>query len=154
VLGPDGLGVVQAGDPEGEVIGAISHYLGTPTAEPAAVCPGRTEVEWNDLALEFSGGQFTGYRYLPGGLGAGRNSSDQPVGPPTPAIQTAAGATLGTTLSELQALHQPGALTAEQGGSFVEDGTKAGDRLALVLGSMTPTSPVIEIKGGSTCGDV
>ncbi len=57
-------------------------------------------------------------------------------------------------LSELQALHQPGALTAAQGGSFVEDGTEAGDHLTLVLGSMTPTSQVVEIKGGSTCGDV
>ena len=154
VLGPDGLGVVQTGDPESVVTGTLSHYLGAPTAEPAAVCTGRTEVEWDDLALEFSDGQFTGYRYLPGGLGANREGSDQPTGPATPALLTAAGATLGTTLSELQALHEPGSLTAAQGGSFVEDGAKAGDRLALELGGTTPTSPVVEIKGGSTCGDV
>ncbi len=154
VLGADGLGIVQTGDAQAQAVRTVSHYLGRPTTTTApGPCDGRTEVEWNDLSLEFSHGVFDGYRYLEGGL-ADAGTLHPPMGPGTPVLKTATGATLGMTLEDVRPFYAAGHFSYEQNGSIVVAGTKEGERLFLGFFSTTPSTPLREIKGGSTCGDV
>ncbi len=154
VLGADGLGIVQTGDAQSPAVQAVSRYLGTPTkTTTAAPCEGKTEVEWSDLSLEFSHGVLDGYRYMEGGL-SDAGTFHPPTGPGTPVLKTATGATLGITLVDVRPLYPTNAFSEVQGGAIVVPGTKTGERLFLGFFSTTPTTPLTEIKGGSTCGDV
>jgi len=154
VLGADGLGIVQTGDAQAPAVQAVSRYLGAPTKTTTpGPCNGTTEVEWNDLSLEFSHGVLDVYRYLEGGL-SDVGTLNPPTGPGTPVLKTAIGATLGTTLMEVRPLHPASAFSQVQGGAIVVPGTKTGERLFLGFFSTSPTTPLSEIKGGSTCGDV
>lgn len=68
ILGADGLGVVKVGAAQADAVATVRRYLGPPAATTThAVCPGRTDVEWNDLSLEFTHGDLAGYRYFRGG---------------------------------------------------------------------------------------
>ena len=154
VLGADGLGIAQTGDAQSQAVQAVSRYLGTPTKTTTpGPCNGTTEVEWSDLSLEFSHGVLDGYRYLEGGL-SDAGTFHPPTGPGTPVLRTTTGATLGMTLVEVRPLYPAGAFSEVQGGAIVVPGTKTGERLFLGFFSTTPTTPLTEIKGGSTCGDV
>ena len=154
VLGADGLGIVRTGDAQTPAVQAVSRYLGPPTRTTTpGPCNGTTEVEWSDLSLEFSHGVLDGYRYLEGGL-SDVGTSHLPTGPGTPVLKTAIGATLGMTLIEVRPLYPASAFSEVQGGAIVVPGTKTGERLFLGFFSTTPTTPLTEIKGGSTCGDV
>jgi hypothetical protein len=152
VLGADDLGVIHAGEGQQSAVATMARFLGPPTSTDPGSCPGRTEVQWNDLSLEFSGGSFAGYRYLRGGL-AGLSATSRPPGPGTPLLKTAAGATLGMTLAQVRPLYPPEAFNAEQGGRIAIAGAKTGDRLFLGFFDQAPTTPLTEIKGGSPCGD-
>jgi hypothetical protein len=152
VLGPDGFGVVQAGDSQSSAVSTMTHYLGSPTSTTPGDCSGTTEVQWNDLSLEFSKGTLDGYRYLRGGLPAA--GTEHPLsGTGNPLLKTATGATLRMTLTQVQLLYPAGDFSEEQGGSIVVAGTKSGDRLFLGFFENTPSTPLTEIKGGETCGD-
>ncbi len=146
MLGPDGLGVVEVGEHQSDAVTAMTRQLGAPTASTPAVCPGRTEVEWHDLSLEFSKGVLAGYRYVVG-------HSSGTSGPGNPLIKTAAGATLGMTLGQVRPLYSTTAFSFEQGGSIVVPGMTVGDRLFLLFGDNLSSTPLTEIKGGAPCGD-
>jgi hypothetical protein len=154
VLGADGLGIVQTGDAQTPAVQAVSRYLGPPTKTTTpGPCNGTTEVEWSDLSLEFSHGVLDGYRYMEGGL-SDAGAFRPPTGPGTPVLKTATGATLGMTLAEVRPLYPAGDFSEEQNGSILLAGTKAGERLFLGFFSSTRSTPLIEIKGGNTCGNV
>lgn len=154
VLGADGLGIVQTGDAQTPAVQAVSRYLGAPTKTTTpGPCSGTTEVEWSDLSLEFSHGVLDGYRYLEGGL-SDAGTFHPPTGSGTPVLKTATGATLGMTLVDVRPLYPASAFSEVQGGAIVVPGTKTGERLFLGFFSTIPTTPLTEIKGGSTCGDV
>lgn len=153
VLGADGLGVVHTGDAQASAAQTMVHHIGPITTETPGPCPGTTEIEWSDLSLEFSRGVLDGYRYLEGGLSSA-GELHPPTGPGSPVLTTATGATLGMTLAEVRPLYPAGDFTMEQGGSIVVPGSKAGDRLFLGFFSSASSTPLTEIKGGSTCGNV
>ena len=154
VLGADGLGVIQTGAAQTLGVQTVSRYLGAPTKTSApGPCKGTTEVEWSDLSLEFSHGVLDGYRYLEGGL-SDSGMFLPPTGPGTPVLKTATGATLGMTLAEVRPLYPAGDFSEEQNGSILLAGTKVGERLFLGFFSSTRSTPLIEIKGGNTCGNV
>lgn len=155
VLGADGHGTIEIGDAQAPAVQTMSRYLGSPTRTTTpGPCIGTTEVQWNDLSLEFSHGVLDGYQYLEGGLPDTGGESQTPTGPGTPVLKTATGATLGMTLVEVRPLYPAADFSEEQGGSIIVSGTKAGERLFLGFFSSTPSTPLTEVKGGSTCGDV
>jgi hypothetical protein len=154
VLGPDDLGIIHAGEAQTVAVATMTRFLGPPSSTAPGTCQGTTEVEWNDLSLEFSGGSFAGYRYLRGGLAAVGATSRPSPGPGTPLLKTAAGVTLGMTLAEVRPLYPPEAFSAEQGGRIAVGGTKTGDRLFLGFFDQAPGTPLSEIKGGSPWGDL
>jgi hypothetical protein len=154
ILGADGLGIVQSGDAQAPAVRAVSRYLGPPTrAAVPGPCTGTTEVEWNDLSVEFSHGVLDGYRYIEGGL-PDTGTLHPLAGSGTPVLRTATGATLGMTLARVRTLYPASAFSEEQGGAIVVAGATSGERLFLGFFSTTPTTPLTEIKGGGTCGDV
>ncbi|MGO9342652.1 MAG: hypothetical protein ACLP6E_09060 [Acidimicrobiales bacterium] len=154
ILGADGIGNVQTGEVQAVAVQTVTRYLGRPT-KPAAAgpCNGTTEVEWSDLSLEFADGALDGYRYLIGGL-SGAGELHPQSGRATPLLKTAAGATLGMTLAKVGTLYPRADFSEEQGGSIVVPGAEAGNRLFLGFFSSTSSTPLAEIKGGNTCGDV
>ncbi len=152
VLGADGLSVVGVGSPQANAVAAMGGYLGPPTKTTAGNCPGTTEVEWGDLSLEFTSGQLSGYRYLRGGLAA-VGTETHPVGPGDPLLKTSTGATLGMPLRDVQPLYPAADFSGLQGGSIVVPGTTGSDRLVLEFFASAPSTPLTEIKGGTTCGD-
>ena len=152
VLGPDGLGVVAIGSPQVNSVAAMGGYLGPPTKTTAGNCHGTTEVEWDDLSLEFTAGRLTGYRYLRGGLAAVGTGSHR-SGPGHPLLKTSAGATLGMPLHTVRPLYPAGDFSGVGGGSIVVPGTTGSDRLVLEFFANDPSTPLTEIKGGTPCGD-
>lgn len=158
VLGPDGLGAVNVGDPEAQVVATVTQALISSPKTLAGVCPGTTEEEWSDLAVEFSGGVMTGYRYLRGGFPTGGTTTTVPKAlqdlPPIPWIYTATGATLGSPLAVVKAQYPKADFTTEQGGAVTVAGTQSGDRLFLGFFSTKTTALLAEVKGGHPCGDV
>lgn len=153
VLGADGVGTVLVGTPRADAVAAMVRSLGRSNDTAAGVCPGRTEVEWGDLSLEFSAGVLAGYRYNEGGFPA-LGTTRPPPGPPRPLLTTATGATLGMTLAQVRPLYPNSAFSEEQGGAIVQSGTTIGDRLFLGFFESTPSTQLTEIKGGAPCGDV
>jgi len=154
ILGADGIGNVQTGERQAIAVQTVTRYLGQPTKSGVpGPCNETTEVEWLDLSLEFAQGALDGYRYLIGGL-SGAGELHPRAGRANPLLKTAAGATLGMTLTEVRMLYPRADFSEEQGGSVVLPGAKAGDRLFLGFFSSTSSTPLTEIKGGNTCGDV
>ena len=153
-LDPDGLGVANIGESEGAAESALVGVLGPSTGTASGTCSETTEVEWNDLSVEFSDGVFTGYRYNQGGF-VDLGKLGRPIsGPGTPPLQTATGAALGMTLAKVRSLYPPSAFSAEQGGAIVVSGSSPGNRLFLGFFSTAPSTPMSEVKGGSPCGDI
>jgi len=130
----------------------MKEYLGSPTTTTAGDCKGTTEVQWQDLSLEFSGGALAGYRYLPGGLAA-VGTERPPTGAGQPLLKTSSGATLGMTLAQIRPLYPQGDFSEEQGGAIVVPGSSNGDRLFLGFFANAPATPLEEVKGGHPCGN-
>ena len=151
VLSPDGLGVVKTGDSESSVVSTMSQYLGSPTSTTSGDCSGTTEVQWKDLSLEFSNGVLDGYRYLRGGL-ATEGTEHPTTGAGSPLLKTATGATLGMTLGDIRLLYPATDFSEAQGGAIVVRSIN-GDRLFLGFFSNAPSTALVEVKGGQTCGD-
>jgi hypothetical protein len=152
ILGTDGLGVVAVGDTQSAAVSTVTGYLGSPTATTPGDCRGTTEVQWNDLSVEFTSGRLSGYRYLRGGLAA-VGTVQRPPGPGTPLLKTATGATLGMTLTQVRSLYPADDFSEEQGGAIVVRETTTGDRLFLGFFEDSPSTLLTEIKGGGPCGD-
>jgi hypothetical protein len=127
-------------------------YLGRPNQTTTGGCLRRIEVEWNDLSLEFYSGRLSGYRYLRGGLPVD-GTTIIPSGPTSPLLTTATGVALGTALGEVRKLYPATDFSYEHGGSIVVPGLSAGDQMALLFFGDLPTTPLVEVKGGQTCGD-
>jgi hypothetical protein len=145
----DGLGVVSYGASPGEVESILNPTLSTPTATPLSGCaydkgpPQFTEIEWNDLAVEFNEGFFVGYRDILGGL----NSSSS-TGTPDPDITTATGIGLGATFAQLKEAYP----NLWQSGSFTWTSPNGINFVFESATSMSTQSTIDEIKTG-TCGD-
>ena len=147
-LHADGVGSARFGVPKAHVVASLRRTLGKPTAEGVsrACGPLFTEVAWHDLIAEFRAGRFTGYRFVEGGWALWTSRSVHPVdaaAPPSPALRTARGITLGSTLGRLRAaygtLKLSGAIqwTASNGLSFIESSSvvnprSAADRIAEI----------------------
>lgn len=152
-LEANGLGVVSFGASEDQVESILEPSLSAPSATPLSGCdlthgPRQfIEIEWNDLVVEFNEGSFVGYRDILGGWSS-IGSFGTPSGPSRPAITTATGIGLGSTLAQLKEAY-PGLV---QTGSFT---WTSPDGIHFVLESGPPVSAqstVMEIKTG-TCGD-
>jgi len=152
VLDADGLGVARIGQSQASVIAAVTSSLEPPTTTTNGVCAGTTEVQWNDLSLEFSHNLLVGYRYREGGLAAVGSTPRSTVSG-TPVLKTATGATLGVTLAAVRTLYPAKDFSLAQGGSIVVPGAHPGDRLFLGFFSDARTTPLSEVKGGHPCGD-
>jgi hypothetical protein len=148
-LGADGLGIVSVGEGQANTLGTMTATLGPPTAPLSGygACPGRTEVQWDDLSLEFSAQKFVGYRYSLGGF-----IHSYPLRPITPLLRTSTGATLGMTLAQVQSLYPPDDFSEQHGGSIVVQSGPP-DLFILIFYESNPSTPLQEIKGGATCGD-
>jgi hypothetical protein len=154
-LDSNGIANVHFGLPTAKAVAALQASLGKPNATGinTGCGPAFTEVAWHDLIAEFRHGAFTGYRYVSGGYPlTTAGSPHDPVAPTsrTPALTTARGITVGSTLRELRAAYprliHSGALkwTAPNGLVFVE---------APQTSKPTPhTATIAEIKT-DTCGD-
>jgi hypothetical protein len=145
---------VQFGTSRAKAMAALQASLGQPNATGfnTGCGPGFSEVAWHDLIAEFRLGRFTGYRFVAGGYPlTGPGSPDDHASPTStaPALSTARGITLGSTLKELRAaypqLRRSGALKwmAAEGLVFVE----APD----TSNPVSPAARIAEIKIG-TCG--
>lgn len=150
VLDPDGLGAVKAGDDESGAVSTMVQYLGPPTSTTPGDCIGRTEVQWNDLSLEFSNGVLDGYRYQRGGLTA-VGIEHPPTGAGNPLLKAMTGVTLGMTLGAVRLLYPPGDFSEVQGGAILVPSFNG--ELFLGFFSDASSTPLTEVKGGRTCGD-
>jgi photosystem II stability/assembly factor-like uncharacterized protein len=153
-LEADGIGPLRFGLSKTKALTALRLLLGAPNGEGinAGCGPNFTEVAWYDLIAEFRFGRFTGYRFIEGGwpLTTPGSPKDRVTAKtPTPALKTALGITLGSTLGELRPaygkLKRSGAVkwTASNGLIFVESSS--------VRNSQSPADKIVEIKIG-TCG--
>jgi hypothetical protein len=153
-LQADGVGSARLGMSKAQAVASLSRTLGKPTAEgiSRACGPRFTEVAWHDLIAEFRAGKFTGYRFVDGGWPLWTSPSLHvvaPTAPPSPALRTARGITLGSTLGRLRAaygtLKLSGAIqwTASNGLSFIESSNVVNPRSAA--------DKIAEIHVG-TCG--
>lgn len=147
-LRADAVGPARLGISKAQAVASLSLTLGKPTAEGVsrACGPRFTEVAWHDLIAEFRAGKFTGYRFVAGGWPLWTSRSSHVVAPtshPSPALRTARGITLGSTLGQLRAaygkLKLSGAIqwTASDGLSFIESSNvvnprSAADRIAEI----------------------
>jgi hypothetical protein len=151
----NGIAGVHFGLPKAKAVAALQATLGKPDATGinTGCGPAFTEVAWHDLIAEFQHGTFTGYRYVAGGYPLTTAGSPRDPAAPTsrtPALTTARGITLGSTLKELRAAYPglilSGALkwTAPDGLVFVE--------APQTSKPTSPTATITEIKTG-TCGN-
>jgi hypothetical protein len=145
----NGLGVVSYGASPSQVESILNPTLSAPTATPSSGCaydrgpPQFTEIEWDDLAVEFNEGFFVGYRDISGGL----NSSSSNL-TPGPDITTAAGIGLGATFAQLKEAYPD----LVQTGSFTWTSPDGIHFVFESATSMSAQSTIDEIKTG-TCGD-
>jgi hypothetical protein len=146
-----GIGAVQFGTARAKAVAALRGPLGRPNARGinTGCGPRFREVAWHDFIAEFRLGRFTGYRFVTGGWPLRTPHDRVPRKITTPALSTARGITLKSTLKELRAayphLRRSGAVkwTARNGLIFVEaNDTRNPD---------SPRARIAEIKIG-TCG--
>jgi len=153
VLGADGVGVAAVGEGRATVVSRVTAVLGLPSATPPAPCPGRAEIAWGDLTLEFFHAHLAGYRYNLGGpLGENPPPHGRVTG--TPLLKTAKGATLGMTLAQVRPRYPARTFSMVQDGAIVVRGAHDGDQLFLGFFSPDRSTQLLEIKGGATCGVV
>jgi hypothetical protein len=148
VLAADGLGAVRFGTSKPHAVDHLRALFGTPNWRGINTgCGARwTEVVWGDLAAEFTGDVFTGYRYASAVLR--RFTERVPATTGFPRLATAEAITVGSTLSQVRSayrLHLSGAGRWHSGSlEFVSNAQHSPAPL---------TSRIIEIKTTSTCGD-
>lgn len=149
-LGANGIGAVRFGLPKAQAVQELSTLFGTPTwrGVNSGCGPRWAEVVWgSDLAAEFTGSTFTGYRYA-SAIQRRLGSPPAPAKAATPRLATAKGITLGSTLAQVRSvyrLHLSGAGRWHSGNlAFVSNAKHSPAPLS---------SRIIEIKTTSVCGD-
>jgi hypothetical protein len=151
-LKPGGIGAVDFGLPKSQAVAELSRLFGQPSATGINTACGRrySEVVWGDLAAEFRGSVFSGYRYINGGYPLVTPGSPRQVKPSrvTPRLATSREITLGSTLAGARVAYgtpqRIGADVWRAGGlSFTDNATHD---------PVPPSSRIVEIKTG-TCGD-
>jgi hypothetical protein len=153
LLQAHGVGAARFGMRKGETVARLRVLFGAPSARGVNTgCGARyTEVGWGDFVAEFRLGRFSGYRFVKGGYPLTTPGSPSrafaPVGV-SPSLATAAGISLGSTLSQLRAVYRlrrvaPDAWRSRNGLIFVDDAKRD---------PVPSTSRIVEIKIG-TCGD-
>lgn len=102
VLAGNGLGVTSFGATSAAATKAITAELGKPTGHPKAGCTAAyAETAWHDLLVQFVSGRFEGYRYLIASyFSKGELPPTAALRSATPKLSTAAGITLGDTLTQ------------------------------------------------------
>jgi hypothetical protein len=148
-LGANGIGAVRFGLPKAQVVRELTTVFGAPIwrGVNTGCGPLWTEVVWDDLAAEFRGSTFTGYRYAPA-VQRRLGSPSVPGNTALPRLATANGITLGSTLGQLRSvyrLHLSGA-GKWNSGSLVFVSNAEHEPAPL-------SSRIIEIKTTGTCGD-
>ena len=151
-LRPTGVGAARFGESKSQALAALTRQFGRPSARGVNTGCGRryTEVAWGDVVAEFRGEVFSGYRYLVGGFplttpGSPRERRRALI---SPRLTTAAGISLGSTLSTLRSVYKSlrpvGASRwqAANGLIFADDAKRDPE---------SPSSRLVEIKIG-TCG--
>ncbi len=94
---------MKLGARESAATARLTRLLGRPTAFPPADCAGGyRNVEWHDLIVQFKRGRFAGYRYWFTELNHAATNGSVPRQVGTPALSTAAGITLGSTLGQVR----------------------------------------------------
>lgn len=150
VLEPEGLGVVAFGDPAEEVVAELTDVLGRPTDDrPLGSCPtGEVErlVAFAELAVLIGDREGTA-RFVAWDLGESSGAF--------PALRTAEGVGVGTTLGELRAAY--GDRLDVRGddpfGPGFEVQVPAPGRLGGTLTGTESTDTVATVGGGmATCG--
>jgi hypothetical protein len=150
---PMGVGGTRFGESEARALAALTRQFGSPAARGFNTGCGRryTEVAWGDFVAEFRAEVFSGYRYLIGGYPLTTPGSPREPRPATitPRLATAAGISLGSTLSQLRSAY-PGLRLAgasrwkaANGLIFTDDARRDPEPL---------TSRIVEIKIGA-CSD-
>jgi hypothetical protein len=148
-----GIGSLRFGLDKGQTIAVLERLFGPPIAQGINTgCGARfTEAVWGALAVEFRSNRFSGYRYVAGGFplqtpGSPKEKEQISV---TPALKTATGVSLYSTLGQLHRaygrLKRTGAdwWQAPNGLLFMDNALRD---------PVPPTSKIVEIKIG-TCGD-
>jgi len=143
---------VDFGTTRVQVETTLSSLLGAPTGHPNSGCEREySQIEWNDLVVEFYNGIFIGYRDLQGGWSTLMSAKQSGRGP-KPQLTTSSGIGLDSTRGELEAAYP----TLRQTGSFTwtsPDGIHfVIDSEGLATYPPPLDTPVREIKIG-TCGD-
>lgn len=147
-LGADGIGNVRFGVPKAQAVQGLGTLFGTPTWRGVNTGCGQhwTEVVWGDLAAEFAGDTFTGYRYASAVVR--RFTVHVRATTRFPRLATAKGIALGSTLRQARSvyrLHLSGAGRWHSGSLvFVSNAQHSPAPLS---------SSIFEIKTTSTCGD-
>ncbi len=155
VLKPDGLGDLAFGAGEAEARTALTKALGPPTFDeslPAESCStGATRrVSWGDLTVLLGPGPGGGLTMVGWTYG-----TSEP--PPTPALKTAEGIGVGSTLAQLRAAYGDRVVVSEDTAAGVVRFTVQGSRYQLPLAGVVSgpgdTATVRALYGGSYCAE-
>ena len=147
-LGATGIGAVRFGLPEAQAIQELSALVGAPTwrGVNSGCGPRWTEVVWGDLAAEFTGDRFTGYRYASAVVRRFTVRSRATTG--LPRLATTNGITLRSTLRQVRSVYRL---------RWSAPGRWHSGNLVFVSNAQHSPAPlssrIIEIKTTSTCGD-
>jgi hypothetical protein len=134
-------------------VAALTAQFGAPTARLANTGCGPLfrEVAWRHLYAEFRRQRFAGVRYLAGPWPLKPNKPiSKPASAVLPRLATAKGISLQSTLRELRSRYRPLRLIgtdrwrASNGLTFYDNARRD---------PPPPTSRIVEIKAGQTCGD-
>jgi hypothetical protein len=152
-LEPDGLDLVDFGQPRDDVIAALSKRLGKPDEDLTQPCQNQANarsrwVRWADLSVIFSADAFVGYI----------EGVHFPPGSPPLDFSTAKGLSPGDTVDRLRQLYgpvpirqetpQPGRIATKV---FTVSDDKASDKLSGVLEGQGDKAVVTAIFAGELC---
>jgi hypothetical protein len=153
VLKPDGIGDLAFGAGEAEARAALTKALGPPTFDeslPAESCStGATRrVSWGDLTVLLGPGPGGGLTMVGWTYG-----TSEP--PPTPALTTAEGIGVGSTVAQLRAAYGDRVMVSEDTAAGVVRFSVQGSRYQLPLAGVVSgpgdTATVRALYGGSYC---
>lgn len=151
LLSSNGIASMKFGASKAATVAALEARFGQPTwAGINSGCSSRySEVVWNDLAVEFRAGRFSGYRYMAGGYPSRGTPQQRQSHSISPMLSTERGLTLGSTLAQLRTTYSP---LRRIGADWWRATNKLVFEDDALRDPVPPSSRIIEIKIG-TCGD-